>query len=140
VTVPVVRFTVAGRDTSSTVLGRAYTVVFDGDCRVCTKFTNVLRSWDHDASLEIVAVQQPGVAARFPWIPDRAYAEALQLIAADGTTWQGSAALEQLLDVLPRGRWIAWIFRIPYARTVADRFYRWFARNRYHMGCGTHCR
>jgi predicted DCC family thiol-disulfide oxidoreductase YuxK len=137
-TVPVVRFTVAGREIPAT-LGRAYTVVFDGDCRVCTKFTNVLRPWDRDTLLEIVSSQQPGVAARFPWIPARAYVEALQLIAADGTTWQGSAAIEQLLNVLPRGRWIAWIFRIPFVRTIADRFYKWFARNRYNMGCGTHC-
>ena len=24
-------------------------------------------------------------------------------------------------------------------RTVADRFYKWFARNRYRLGCGEHC-
>ncbi len=77
--------------------------------------------------------------ARFPWIPLRAYADALQLIAADGTTWQGAAAIERLLGILPRGRLIAWIFRIPYVRTFADRFYRWFARNRYRLGCGSHC-
>jgi predicted DCC family thiol-disulfide oxidoreductase YuxK len=24
-------------------------------------------------------------------------------------------------------------------RALADRFYRWFARNRYRLGCGSHC-
>ena len=138
-TVPVVRFTVAGLDTPSPGLGRAYTVVFDGDCRVCTRLSGVLRSWDRTNELEIVSSQQPGVMARFPWIPPRAYVEALQLIAADGTTWQGATAIEQLLNVLPRGGWIAWVFKIPYVRTIADRFYRWFARNRYKLGCGAHC-
>ena len=138
-TVAVVRFTVAGQDAPSAGLGRAYTVVFDGDCRVCTKLTKVLRSWDRTQQLEIVSSQQPGVQARFPWIPARAYVEALQLIAADGTTWQGAAAIEQLLNVLPRGGWIAWLFKIPFVRTLADRFYKWFARNRYKMGCGAHC-
>ncbi|MDB4889756.1 MAG: thiol-disulfide oxidoreductase [Gemmatimonadetes bacterium] len=138
-TVAVVRFTVAGQDTPSVGLDRAYTVVFDGDCKVCTKLTKVLRAWDRTNQLEIVSSKQPGVQARFPWIPARAYVEALQLIAADGTTWQGAAAIEQLLNVLPRGRWIAWVFRIPFARTLADRFYKWFARNRYKMGCGAHC-
>lgn len=135
-TVPVVRFTVAG--TASPSLGRAYTVVFDGDCKVCTRLSGVLRKWD-DGDLEVVTSQQPGVMARFPWIPARAYSDALQLIAADGTTWQGAAAVEQLLHVLPRGRWIAWVFKIPFARELADRFYRWFARNRYRLGCGAHC-
>jgi predicted DCC family thiol-disulfide oxidoreductase YuxK len=138
-TVAVVRFTVAGQDAPSAGLGRAYTVVFDGDCKVCTKLTKVLRAWDRTNQLEIVSSQQPGVAARFPWIPARAYVEALQLIAAGGTTWQGAAAIEQLLNVLPRGGWIAWIFKVPFVRTLADRFYKWFARNRYKMGCGAHC-
>jgi len=24
-------------------------------------------------------------------------------------------------------------------RPLAERFYRWFARNRYRLGCGEHC-
>ena len=138
-TVSVVRFTVAGQDTPSHGLGRPYTVVYDGDCKVCTRLATALRNWDGGGQLEVVSSQQPGVIARFPWIPPRAYAEALQLIAEDGTTWQGAAAVEQLLNVLPRGRLISWIFKVPFVRTIADRFYRWFARNRYRLGCGSHC-
>lgn len=137
--VPVVRFTVAGNDAASPPLGRPYTVVFDGDCKVCTRLSKVLRQWDRTNQLEVVASQQAGVMARFPWIPAHAYAEALQMIAEDGTTWQGAAAIEKLLDVLPRGRLVSWVFRIPFVRQLADRFYRWFARNRYKMGCGAHC-
>ena len=121
-------------------LGRPFTVVFDGDCAVCTRICNALREWDGRNQLEIVPSQQPGVMERFPWIPERAFADALQLVAADGTTWQGAAAIEKLLDVLPKGRRISWIYKIPFARALADRFYRWFARNRYRLGCGTHCR
>lgn len=119
--------------------GAPYTVVFDGNCTVCSRVANLLREWDRTHQLEVVASQQPGVMARFPWIPPHAYADALQLVAADGTTWQGSAAIEKLLDVMPRGRLISWIYRIPFARALADRFYRWFARNRYRLGCGKHC-
>jgi predicted DCC family thiol-disulfide oxidoreductase YuxK len=139
VTIPVVRFTVAGQDTPRHGLGRPYTVVYDGDCTVCTRLANALRPWDRGQQLEVVSSQQPGVMARFPWIPPRAYAEALQLIADDGTTSQGAAAVEQLLNVLPRGPLISWIFKVPFVRTLADRFYRWFARNRYRLGCGSHC-
>jgi len=135
--VPVVVFTVKGAPPPEG-LGRPYTVVFDGTCKVCTRLSNVLRKWDK-GKLEVVASQSPGVMARFPWIPAKAYAEALQLIGPGGKTWQGSAAIEQLLNILPRGRWIAWVFHIPFIRTLADRFYRWFARNRYHLGCGAHC-
>jgi predicted DCC family thiol-disulfide oxidoreductase YuxK len=136
VTIPVVVFTVAGQPAAG--LGRDYTVVYDGTCKVCGRLANVLRRWE-DGNLEVVPFQAAGVMARFPWIPAAAYAQALQLIGPGGRTWQGAAAIEQLLNILPRGRLISWVFRIPFARRLADRFYRWFARNRYKLGCGEHC-
>jgi predicted DCC family thiol-disulfide oxidoreductase YuxK len=85
-----------------------------------------------------VTSQSQGVRARFPHIAPHVFDAAVQLIAADGTTWSGAAALEQLLTALPKGRWIAWMFSIPFARGCAARVYRWFARNRYRLGCADH--
>ena len=117
-----------------------YTVVYDGSCKVCGKIVRALAKWDRNNQLEIIPSQTPGLATRFPWIPERAYIESLQLVRAqDGKTWQGAASIEQLLDVLPKGRLVAWIFSIPFARPIAEKGYRWFARNRYHLGCGDHC-
>ncbi|MEO5580722.1 MAG: DCC1-like thiol-disulfide oxidoreductase family protein, partial [Gemmatimonadaceae bacterium] len=80
------------------------------------------------------------LAARFPWIPAKAYLESVQVIHnRSGMTWQGAAALERLIDALPKGQFITWIFSIPFVRPLAEKFYRWFARNRYHLGCGEHC-
>ena len=139
-TVPVVRFTVAGLDeTASAGLGRPFTVVYDGACKVCGRIVGLLREWDGDGQLEILPSQTPGVRARFPWIASRAYAESVQLIDASGRTWQGAAAVEHILDALPKGRLLTWIFSIPFARPIAERFYRWFAKNRYRLGCGAHC-
>jgi len=139
-TVPVVRFTVAGTEEEPLPgLRRPFTVVFDGTCKVCGRLSRLLVKWDRKRVFEIVPSQAPGVQARFPWIPPRAYTESLQLIGPGGRTWQGAAAIEQLLDVLPKGKLISWVFSIPFMRTIADRFYRWFARNRYKLGCGEHC-
>ena len=137
-TVPVVVFTVAGEQASEG-LGRPYTCVYDGTCKVCTRLARTLRTWDRNHQIEVVSSQSTGVMARFPWIPARAYAEALQLIGPGGHTWQGAAAVEQLLNILPKGKLISWIFSIPFVRVFADRFYKWFARNRYRLGCGEHC-
>ena len=137
-TVPVVVFTVRG-ETAPECPTCDYAVVYDGMCRVCTRLANVLRKWDREHKLEIVSSQTPGIMARYPWIPPGAFAEALQMIARDGTTWSGAASIEQLLDVLPKGKLISWLFSIPFARRLADKFYRWFARNRYRLGCGEHC-
>ena len=120
---------------------REFTVVYDGHCGVCNRLVAGLKRWDRREELEILPSQTPGLGARFPWIPERAFADSMQVVrASDGRTWAGAAAIEQLLEVLPRGRWLAWIFRVPFVRGFADRFYRWFARNRYHLACGDHCR
>jgi predicted DCC family thiol-disulfide oxidoreductase YuxK len=119
---------------------RRYTVIYDGDCAVCTRMVKVLDNWDRNRELEIIPSQAPGVSERFPWIPAHAYAESVQVIrASDDKTWQAGAALEELLKVLPKGRLVSWLFKVPFARPLADKFYWWFARNRYRMGCGEHC-
>ena len=133
-TVPVVRFTpVAAPDCR-------YTVIYDGHCKVCGRMVRVLAKWDGNRELEIIPSQTSGVRERFPWIPARAYVDSIQVIRTqDGRTWQAAAAIEELLKVLPRGRLISWLFKIPFVRPLVDRFYRWFARNRYRLGCGDHC-
>ena len=140
-TVPVVRFVVKGTDTDQPCIpsGRPYTVVFDGTCTICGKLVKMLRKWDRQAMLEILPSQNSCVRSRFPWIPDRAYLESVQLIGPGGQTWQGAAAVEHIIDLMPKGKLLTWVFSIPFVRPLAERFYRWFARNRYKMGCGTHC-
>jgi len=144
-TVPVVQFTVAGGDPAAAARvlgceGRPYTVIYDGNCKVCGRLVDMLAEWDTRGVLEVVPSQRPGVRARFPWIPARAYAESVQVIRnSDGKTWQGAAAIEEIINAMPKGWLISWIFRIPFVRPLAERFYRWFARNRYRLGCGEHC-
>jgi predicted DCC family thiol-disulfide oxidoreductase YuxK len=144
--VAVVRFTVVGDHSHEPLApsigdpSRRYTVIYDGHCKVCGKLVKLLTKWDRNHELEIIPSQTPEVHARFPWIPPRAYLESVQVIRnSDGRTWQAAGALEALLDILPKGKLISWLFSIPFVRPLADKFYRWFARNRYHMGCGEHC-
>ncbi len=141
-TVPVVRFTVRGAPQTApapTGLGRPYVVVYDGNCKVCGRIVRMLLKWDREQKLEIVPSNAPGVRARFPWIPAKAYTESVQLIGPHGQTFQGAAAVEHIIDQMPKGKLITWVFSIPFARPLAERFYRWFARNRYRLGCGEHC-
>jgi len=146
VTVPVVRFTVHGEHAHEPIAptivepGRHYTVIYDGHCKVCGKMVKMLRKWDRNHELEIIPSQTLGIRERFPWIPPRAYVESVQVVRTrDGKTWQAAGALEELLKILPKGRLVSWLFKIPFVRPLADMFYRWFARNRYRFGCGEHC-
>ena len=145
--VQVVRFTVADQHTHDHPIaptlgepGWRYTVIYDGHCKVCGRMVKMLTKWDRNHDLEIIPSQAAGIRERFPWIPPRAYVESVQVVRTrDGKTWQAAAALEELLNVLPKGRLISWLFKIPFARPLVDLFYRWFARNRYRFGCGEHC-
>ena len=145
VTVPVVQFTVKGQahpQVSGPTVGepgREYAIVYDGACRVCKGIVKRLEKWDRQGIFWIVPSQAAGVHARFPWIPSRSFAQSVQLIRRDGHTWHGAAAIEQIIDQLPKGKLITWVFSIPFVRPLAERFYRWFARNRYRLGCGEHC-
>jgi predicted DCC family thiol-disulfide oxidoreductase YuxK len=138
-TVPVVRFVFGGSDQATTVEARPYTLVYDGNCKVCGRLVRLLVKWDTAREIETVPSQNASVPARFPWIPPEAYTQAVQLIGPGGRTWQGAYAIERLLDILPRGGLISWIFKLPFVGRLADKFYRWFARNRYKFGCGEHC-
>ena len=137
--VPVVRFVFGGREEVSAGLGRPYTAVYDGQCKVCNRLVKLLNKWDKRKEIETVPSQNSSVPARFPWIPPTAYREALQLIGPGGRTWQGAEAIEKLLDILPAGWVLGWVFKLPFVGKLIDRFYRWFARNRYRLGCGEHC-
>jgi predicted DCC family thiol-disulfide oxidoreductase YuxK len=146
-TVPVVRFAVAGHESHDHPVaatigepGRRYTVIYDGHCKVCGRMVKMLTRWDRNHELEIIPSQAPGIRERFPWIPPRAYVESMQVVRTrDGKTWQAASALEELLKILPKGRLISWLFKIPLVRPIVDLFYRWFARNRHRFGCGEHC-
>lgn len=138
-TVPVVRFVYDGKAAAGKGQGRPWTVVYDGTCKVCGRLVNLLGQWDRRKRIEAIPSQHAHVAARFPWIPAEAYQQAVQLIGPGGRTWQGADAIDQLLKILPQGWLFGWIFRLPFAGKLLDRFYRWFARNRYKFGCGEHC-
>jgi len=113
-----------------------YTVLFDGSCPVCRGAVARLKGWDREGKLSYLPAKSPEAEARFPWISREAVQNSIHLIGPNQESWEGAGAVEELVRVLPGWRWIAWVFRLPMARPVARRVYRWIARNRYQSGCG----
>lgn len=124
---------------SSRAGGRPYTLVYDGECRLCTRSADLVATWDRRGIVEIVPFQRGGVRRRFPWIAESAFHEAMQLVGPADETWSGAAAAEQLAKILPGGRPLGCLFALPFARPIADRVYRVVAKNRGRLGCGMHC-
>jgi predicted DCC family thiol-disulfide oxidoreductase YuxK len=115
------------------------TVVYDGACKVCIRLVGILGRWDRHKRLEIIPSSTMGLHDRFPSITRSDYMASIQVIRPDGTRFQNADALEQLVKVLPGGWLLSWMFKVPGIKGLIDRFYRWFARNRYHFGCGDAC-
>ncbi|MFO7894132.1 MAG: DUF393 domain-containing protein [Longimicrobiales bacterium] len=107
-----------------------YTVVYDGECGICRRSVERLRAWDTEGRLRFVPFQAPGVMDRYPQIPERAFHEAVQVIAPDGRHWSGADGVERALEQTRGGRRLAWAFKLPFARPIARRVYRWVARHR----------
>ena len=118
-----------------------YAVIYDGECAVCLRFVARLERWDSRRVLEMVPSQRGDVASRFGWITQSELNRSVQLVRlSDSRTWQGAAAIEELLKVLPRGWSLSWLFRLPFARAIAEKSYRAFASKRERLGCAEHCR
>lgn len=116
-----------------------HVLIYDGDCRICRRSVEWVRSADRGDSLEILPYQAPVIAERFPRVPRGDMEAAMQLVSPAGERWQGARAVERILQLLPRWRVLAFFFRIPGVRVVARYVYGLVARNRRRLGCGNHC-
>ena len=119
--------------------GGEYTVLFDGKCPMCRAAVGRLRRWDRKGVLSYLPAESAEVGIRFPWVSPQALGESIHLVGPGGKTWEGAAALEELVRLLPGWRWTGWAFGLPLARPLARRAYRWIARNRYRFRCEDHC-
>ncbi len=113
-----------------------YTVLFDGSCPLCQGAVSRLKVWDREGTLNYLPSQSPEAESRFPWISMEAVKDSIHLVGPKLEIWEGVGAVEELVRILPRWRWAAWMFRLPMARSVARRVYRWIARNRCQLACG----
>lgn len=118
----------------------AFTVLYDGNCPLCRASVTRLRHRDAEGTLRFLPTQDPAVAEEFAWLPSEALDGSLHLVGPNRETWEGAAAVERMMRLLPGWRRGAWLFHLPWARPLVRRVYRWVARNRYRLGCGLHCR
>jgi predicted DCC family thiol-disulfide oxidoreductase YuxK len=59
----------------------------------------------------------------------------MQLVLPDGRVLAGADAVPEILDRIPRWRWVAWLLRRHALRPLARRAYRWIAAHRMQLSC-----
>lgn len=103
--------------------------LYDADCGICTWCVQLGARLDRKQRIEFVPNLDEG---RFPVGVDQALVQQTIVVTEAGEDGfkLRAAAVAALIAVLPGGAPLAWLLRLPGVRWLADRGYRWVARNR----------
>ncbi|MGH7753201.1 MAG: thiol-disulfide oxidoreductase DCC family protein [Gemmatimonadales bacterium] len=112
-------------------------LIYDGECAFCRRWVERIRRWDRRHAIDAVPFQDAARVARFG-IPKADLHAAMHLVLPDGRAFAGGAAAPEILKLLPGKRWLAWGFGVPGVLWVATRLYRWIAKRRHRLSCGSH--
>jgi predicted DCC family thiol-disulfide oxidoreductase YuxK len=115
------------------------TVLYDGQCRICTASADRIRALDTERRLELLSLHDPNVAARFPEIHREEVLEQMHLIERSGEVLRGADAVRGVLRRLPRLRWLGLLWLVPGFAHLAHVGYGWVARNRYRFNRHVTC-
>jgi len=121
---------------------RSWTVIYDGECRLCCRSMSRLRRWDRHRRILALDLHSAQRAEQFPGLDVARLRGALHAVDGEGRIFTGVAAIARLGSVLPGWRWAAWLLRVPGISGMAGFVYRQVARNRHRWNCrdaGAHC-
>ena len=111
-------------------------LLYDGDCGFCRRWVSRLQRWDRHKAIEYVAAADRGAVVGLPPLSDAALDRAMHLVTRDGRVYAGARALPALLPLLPGGRHLMPLMKVPGVQPLADRAYAWVAARRHRFGCG----
>lgn len=123
------------------------TILYDGHCRICRGAAGQLQKLVPSGKVSLASFREPAVLARFPGLSLERCERAMQYIRADGTVYEGAAAIVQAL----RHRWygkFALVYYVPGIRQLTNLLYGVVARYRFRIagkdcgdeGCAIHLR
>jgi predicted DCC family thiol-disulfide oxidoreductase YuxK len=110
---------------------RSAVLIYDGECPVCVKAVEWVRSRSRPEAFEFLSCHSPDARRRFPVIEKADCLQAMHLVLPDGTVFVGEQAAPEIFRRLRRHRWAAVLFDLPGAGILSRLFYRWFARHRH---------
>lgn len=104
-------------------------VLYDADCRFCTRLAGRFRPWLARRHFELLPLQTPWVRARLGLADSRLLTE-MRLLLPEGTHFSG---VEALIEI-SRCCWWTWplrqLARLPAVKRLLQRGYRWIAHRR----------
>ncbi|MBP5975371.1 DUF393 domain-containing protein [Brasilonema sp. CT11] len=111
----------------------SYIVIYDGNCNLCVTGVQMLETLDKGQLFRYVPMQDESTVQQWGITPQDCELGMI-LIDADAPErrWQGSAAAEEIGQLLPNGSVFVDAYRaLPGVKSVGDRFYEQIRDNRY---------
>ncbi|NET62735.1 MAG: DUF393 domain-containing protein [Symploca sp. SIO2E6] len=110
-----------------------YLVIYDGDCNLCSTFTQLLQQFDQGRLFNYSPMQDQETLKQWGITPQDCE---MGMILLDEQTpsqkWQGSDAAEEITRLLPAGHLFINAYRaIPGMKWLGDRAYEQIRDNRY---------
>ena len=106
-------------------------LIYDGACPLCRSSVRLVTGRARSGELELLPLQAPERAARYPELSEEACRQAMHLVLPDGRVVAGSEALPEALARLRGLRWLSHAFGIPGVKPLARHVYQWVSHNRY---------
>jgi predicted DCC family thiol-disulfide oxidoreductase YuxK len=107
-------------------------ILYDGHCAFCARQARRLSWWARATELELRSFHDDGALEPFSCLTYADCMRALQLVTADGRTYEGMEAVVRVVAGRLVGR-PALIYYVPGIRQLCDALYRLIARNRYRI-------
>jgi predicted DCC family thiol-disulfide oxidoreductase YuxK len=111
----------------------AMTVLYDGDCRFCTRSAHTIQRRFGRAQVSLRNFQAPGGLDPYPSITHDAAMKKMHLVLGDGRIFAGAEAFARILATVPVLGWLAWLYYVPGIRQLADLGYALVAKYRYRL-------
>jgi predicted DCC family thiol-disulfide oxidoreductase YuxK len=117
----------------------ANVVIYDGNCRICTRQITRLIWWDCQGKLAYLSLHDPEVATRFPDLTQEMLMRDMYVVDRLGRRHRGAEAVRYLSRHLRRLWWLAPLLHIPFSLPLWQRLYRLIADRRYRWGRIENC-
>jgi predicted DCC family thiol-disulfide oxidoreductase YuxK len=119
------------------------TVLYDGECSLCTFQMKVLTWLDWFNVVTLLPISDPRAAELAPHLTPEQLSEAIHCVAKDGRIYRGARCIRFVGMRMPLLIPLALILWFPGVIWVAEKVYMWISRNRYLLsrvfGCKDAC-
>jgi predicted DCC family thiol-disulfide oxidoreductase YuxK len=112
------------------------TVLYDGECKFCTRSVAMLRRLDVTGRLQFMSLHDPQVAALYPSLTFDMLMREMWVVSAGGEKYGGADAIRYLSRHMPLLLPLAPLLHLPFTRRIQRAAYRAIANRRYAISGG----